>query len=254
MYNSIELLTKRYEGMIESDTRYLEYVFRNKIWNDISTINDMVLQGTLSIGFIGLSETVEVLTGKKPFQDIESFNLAIKIISYMRNFVDRMRVGTNLNISLLASPGELIANRFCEIDKEIFNHKIQDKGFYTNSFHVEVNSGISIFNKIDLEAPFHSLCNGGCITYIELSSAPLNNILALKDGIEYGEKKGISYLGFNYPLDICNNCSTYGTFDICDKCESKDIKRIRRVSGYLEDICFFTSGKFAEVNEREPNI
>ena len=158
-----------------------------------------------------------------------------------------------LNFSLLATPGEMISGRFCNIDKEIYNHKIHEKNFYTNSFHVDVDSRIPLLEKIQYEAPFHLLCNGGCITYVELYSAPFNNILALLDVIEYAEKVGISYLGFNYPLDICNVCGETGTFDECKCCGSRDIKRIRRVSGYLEDFNYFTIGKKAEVIKRKAN-
>ena len=97
------------------------------------------------------------------------------------------------------------------------------------------------------------MCNGGCITYIEFAESPLYNELALYDAISYSIKRGISYLAFNYPMDICNLCSETGTFDNCPKCKSKDIKRIRRVSGYLEDINYFSKGKKAEVKKRKPN-
>lgn len=128
------------------------------------------------------------------------------------------------------------------------------KDYYTNSFHIDVAAKISPFKKIDLEAPYHLFCSGGAITYIEFKEAIINNTLALLDLIRYAEKKGISYLGFNYPLDICRVCGEKGTFDVCSKCGSSNILRIRRVSGYLENVEFFTEGKKAEVRCRNSNL
>jgi ribonucleoside-triphosphate reductase len=147
----------------------------------------------------------------------------------------------------------MLSGRFCEIDKEIFHHSVHKKNYYTNSFHIDVNAGIPLLEKIEKEGPFHALCNGGCITYVELRSAPLTNILALFDAVQYAEISGVSYMGFNYPLDICNQCGANGTFDKCPECGSIDIKRIRRVSGYLEELDYFTKGKTAEAKERRAN-
>lgn len=249
-----ELLKNRLENILNTNGEYLTYIKSRVIWKEHSTVTNMIKSGTLSIGFIGLAEAVEVLTGKKVYEDKFSLKLSYEIIEYMRCFVDDQREKYKLNFSLLATPGELLSGRFCEIDKNLFNNAIHQKNFYTNSFHTEVDSEISLFDKIDIEAPFHLLCNGGCITYIEFKSAPLENVLGLRDAIEYATNKGISYLGFNYPLDICNSCDTYGTFDTCNNCGSNDIKKIRRVSGYLENCDFFTKGKKAEIKVRKANI
>lgn len=254
MNNVSELLIDRTNRMKVNGEKYFQYIFQNKIWTSVNSIDDMLKQGTLSIGFIGLSETVEVLTGTKYHMNAESYQIALNIIKHMRDFTDNLRDKYSINFSLLATPGEMISGRFCELDKKHAKSPIQDNDFYTNSFHVPVDSQISIFEKINYEAPFHSLCNGGCITYVEFRSAPLTNILALEDAINHATLKGISYLGFNYPLDICNDCKTIGTFDNCPKCNSNNIKRIRRVSGYLEDLNYFTEGKKAEESFRKPNV
>lgn len=254
MIVAAELLKDRKEQIIESKGKYLSYARKSNVWGNNTSLKDMINSGTLSIGFIGLAEAVEVLTSNKIYENKNSLKLSYEIIKYMRLFVDTQREKYQLNYSLLATPGEMISGRFCEIDKNLFNHSIQQKEFYTNSFHVEVNSRISLFDKIDIEAPFHKFCNGGCITYIELKAAPLDNILGLMDSVEYAIQKGISYLGFNYPLDICNTCGASGTFDICNNCGSSDIKQIRRVSGYLEDCNYFTKGKKAEIKVRKANI
>jgi len=154
----------------------------------------------------------------------------------------------------LGTSGEFISGRFPSEDKKYFTHPLIEKGFYTNSFHIDVDSRLSPFDKLKFEGPFHKFCNGGCISYIEFQSAPLENVEAISELIEFAIKYDVNYLGFNYPLDICKECGTEGTFDICCECNSTNILRIRRVSGYLEDVDFFTLGKKAEVARRKPNI
>jgi ribonucleoside-triphosphate reductase len=117
-----------------------------------------------------------------------------------------------------------------------------------------VDSGLNPFDKLKYEGPFHKYSNGGCISYIEFKSAPLNNIEAIEELVECAVKYNVNYLGFNYPMDRCLDCGTTGTFDDCEKCGSKKIQRIRRVSGYLEELDFFTPGKKAEVAHRKPNV
>ncbi|GCA65351.1 hypothetical protein KIPB_016920, partial [Kipferlia bialata] len=94
---------------------------------------------------------------------------------------------------------------------------------------------------------------GGSISYVEFREAPLSNVLALEDAVSYATAQGVSYLGFNYPLDVCQDCQYHGTYDVCPACGSSDILRVRRVSGYLEDVRFFTPGKTAEVAHRRSN-
>lgn len=106
-----------------------------------------------------------------------------------------------------------------------------------------MDSDLSAFRKIQLEGLFHDICNGGCITYVELGEAPLGNDEGLLEYIEHAIKSGVHYLGFNFPKDVCNECGASGVFDECPVCKSKDITRIRRVSGYLEILDGFTKGK-----------
>lgn len=251
--SAIYILQHRAKRLMEKGEQYLTFVLDNRIWKT-NELAEIIRQGTLSVGFIGLAECVEILTGSKPFQDSDSFEFSVEIVRHLRDRINNYRENTGLNFSVLASAGEMLSNRFCELDRKKYPHPTQDKGFYTNSFHVNVDAGVSIYEKIDLEAPFHELCNGGCITYIELPEAPLTNIEALDDGIMYAQSRGISYLGFNFPYDICNNCGCFGTFDVCGQCGSGDIKRIRRVSGYLEEVPYFTVGKQREVEKRKVNL
>lgn len=105
---------------------------------------------------------------------------------------------------------------------------------------------IRYVEKLAFEGPFHVLCTGGSIRYVEFSSALLENVQTVEDALAYAERQGVSYIGINFPIDICNGCGQNGTFDQCPYCGSKDIRQIRRVSGYLEEAMFFTSGKKAE--------
>jgi ribonucleoside-triphosphate reductase len=253
-----EILEKRYNTLIRERTvadfrTNTEY----NLWCEPfeNPLDEVFKNGTLSIGFIGLSETVEILTGKKYYKDETAYQVAIQIVEHMRDFVDKRRDKTRFNYSLLATSGEQISSRFTDLDiNRGFSHKVIQKGFYTNSFHVEVDSGLDAFDKITKEAPFHILCNGGCISYVEFKEAPLNNECALEELIMHAVRQGTHYLGFNFNLDICNSCGQKGIFDRCPKCKSNDIIRVRRVSGYLEVLDYFTKGKKKEVTNRKINV
>ena len=248
------LLELRNQWMVETKGRYVEFVWKEGLWTGISGLEELLKQGTYSIGFIVLAETVEILTGQKLHQSEVSRVLAEEIVRYMQKFVQEQRERTGRTVSLLATPGEMISGRFCELDRALCPSPLQDKGFYTNSFHVEVDAKISPFQKLKLESTFHSLCNGGAISYVECSSALLGNTQAVADLIAYGTEIGISYLGINFPLDICRTCGQSGTFDRCPDCGSDQITRMRRVSGYLEDAAFFTNGKKQEILYRTANL
>ena len=216
----------------------LEPVFRN---------------GTLSIGFIGLSEVVEILTREKFWASAAGYAAALDVVRHMRRVVDGWRTATGLNFTLLATSGELVSGRFPDLDARCFSHPVIRKRFYTNSFHVDVDSELGPFEKLQLEGPFHALANGGAISYVELASPPLGNVAALDDLVGSAVAAGVSYLGVNFPLDECRACGQQGTFDRCPACASANVLRVRRVSGYLEDLDYFTPGKKAEVARRRPN-
>ncbi|MCD4827455.1 MAG: anaerobic ribonucleoside-triphosphate reductase [Acholeplasmataceae bacterium] len=269
----IDVFYSNLSEMFKEVSKILEHRFdmivRNRTKNDFNlnsekdiwlksfkdnSLEDIFINGTLSVGFIGLSETVEVLTGKKFYIDPKSYELSKNIVSKMRTHIDDLTKTTKFNYSLLATSGEQISGRFTELDiKAGYIHPVTDKGYYTNSFHVDVDSGLSTFEKIEKEAPFHLMSNGGCITYLELHEAPINNEKALEELLMFALDKGIHYMGFNYELDYCNDCGHKGLFDSCPKCGSNKITRIRRVSGYLEIVDYFTKGKANEEKNRKRN-
>jgi len=253
-----EILLDRYKKLLSLSTADFPTNFLNNFWitnfRKSEKLENIFKNGTLSIGFIGLSETMEILTGEKFYKKNEIYSKSIYIVKKMREFVDELRHSYQLNFTLLATNGEYISGRFPKIDSTIYKHIIFEKGFYTNSFHVNVDSELSAKEKIRKEGIFHQFCNGGAITYVEIKSPPLGNYEGIQELIEEGINSGTSYLGFNFPVDICNECSETGIFDICTKCQSTNIKRIRRVSGYLEILDYFTDGKKAEVKNRIKNI
>ena len=253
-----DILLDRYYKLMKKDPIDFKLNYERNLWcvdfDSAKNLEEIFKHGTLSIGFIGLSEAMEVLTGKRYYLDDETYKEAISFVVHMREYCDSLIKKYNLNFSLLATSGELISGRFLEIDKKIYSHKIFDKGFYTNSFHVNVDSHLSAFEKIQKEGVFHSLSNGGCISYVELGDAPLGNYEALYELLETAVNSGTSYLGFNFPLDICKDCNCQGVFnDVCPNCNGKNILRIRRVSGYLEILDYFTSGKKNETLTRQRN-
>ena len=251
-----EILIDRFYKTCASDISLFPTNQAYRLW--CADINEVGLEeafkhGTLSIGFIGLSEAFEILTGEKYWTNEKNRMLAIEIVAFMKSYVDSLRDKLQMNFSLLATSGELISGRFVEIDKTIYKNAILNKDYYTNSFHIDVDSRLPAYKKLEIEGPFHIYSNGGCISYIELSEAPFGNAEGLDELVEIAVKAGVHYLGFNFPKDVCSECGVSGTFDKCPICGSSHITRIRRVSGYLEVQDFFTKGKMNESKNRKAN-
>ncbi len=179
-------------------------------WND--TLRDVIKHGTLSIGFIGLAETLVAMVGKHHGEDEDARELGLDIITHMREKCDEYSKKYHLNFSLLATPAEGIAGRFTRIDRKEFGKikGVTDRDFYTNSFHVPVYYPISAFDKIDIEAPYHNLCNAGHITYIELDGDPSQNLPAFEAVIRKMHDAGIGYGSVNHPVDRDPVCGYSG--------------------------------------------
>ncbi|MBU5294775.1 DUF3029 family protein [Anaerosalibacter bizertensis] len=234
------------------------YIKNNNLYlNSTSKKNiDMLKNGTLAFGFIGLWESIGIL------ENIDSIdlkflknnhNIGYNIIKYMREIIDSYIKKDNLNYSLLASASEGVSGVFFDNDSCNYNLNkyLINQGYYTNSFHIPVNIKLNIYDKIKLESKFHSLCNGGSITYIELRESPKQNYLAIKDIVQFACEQDCNYIGINYPLDICNICKYKGNIEVnCPICNSDNILRLRRVSGYLSDTDKFSKGKSQELKNR----
>ena len=252
-----DILLDRYYKTCKRDTDDFPTNSSYHLWCEDfkGNLEEVFKHGTLSLGFIGLSEAIEVITKEKYYSGIDNYIRTLGFVKHMRDYCDFLKNQYHLNFSLLATSGELISGRFIDFDKELFKPDVDifSKGYYTNSFHIDVDSRLPGYKKIQLEGLFHELCNGGCITHIELGEAPLSNVEGLEEYINIAVEAGVHYLGFNYPKDVCNDCGTAGVFDYCPKCKSHNITRIRRVSGYLEILDGFTKGKKAEEKNRRSN-
>lgn len=216
-------------------------------------IAEVIRHGTLSIGFIGLAETLTALTGCHQAQSAEAQILGLEIVGFMRKMTDYFSDQYDLNFTLLATPAEGLSGRFVTIDRDLFGELpgLTDRAYYTNSFHVPVNYPTSSFNKLALEAPYHALTNAGHISYIELDAPPLHNPAAFETLIRYMASVSIGYGGVNFPIDECSACGYHGVIEEdCPSCGSAEIRRIRRITGYLSTVDRFNDAKQAELQDR----
>ena len=221
-------LLERFEFQANQHVRNFPFLMGQGNWfgseklgpND--TLRDVIKHGTLSIGFIGLAETLVAMTGKHHGEDEDSRELGLDIITHMREKCDQYSKKYKLNFSLLATPAEGIAGRFTKMDRREYGiiPGVTDRDFYTNSFHVPVYYPISAFEKIEIEAPYHNLCNAGHITYIELDGDPSQNIAAFESVIRKMHDAGIGYGSVNHPVDRDPICGFSGiiTGDRCPHC------------------------------------
>ena len=177
--------------------------------------------GTLSTGFIGLAECLKALTGKHHGESEESQKLGLEIIEFMRKRCDENSKKYNLNFTCLATPAEGLSGRFTAVDKAIYGKikGVTDREYYTNSFHIPVYYHISITDKIEKEAPYHALTNGGHISYIELDGDTASNVDAFERVIRVMKEAGIGYGAINHPVDRDPVCGYVGVInDVCPKC------------------------------------
>jgi ribonucleoside-triphosphate reductase len=217
-------------------------------------IFESLKQGTQTFGFVGLEEFVKLITGKFMYESEESRSFGISIIKKMRDYSDECTDRHHLNFSVLGTPAESASGRFCRLDKQLYGEivGINDKGFYTNSSHISVDANITVFEKMNFEAPFHGLCNGGHICHVFLDSAPINNIKAIEDIILYAQQIDIGYLAINFPINECKVCGNQDPIieNKCPKCGSKDIRKLRRITGYLAPVDSWGTGKLDELKKR----
>jgi ribonucleoside-triphosphate reductase len=225
-------------------------------WDD--EVGEVLKHGTLSLGFIGLAETLKALIGEHHGESERAQNLGLEIIGHMRGYLDAKTTETGLNFTLLATPAEGLSGRFVRIDRERFGsiEGITDRDYYTNSFHIPVYHDINAFKKIELEAPYHALTNAGHISYIELDGDPTENLEAFETVIRHMKECGVGYGSVNHPVDRDPICGYNGIIgDRCPKCGREEgnvpFERIRRITGYLVGtLDRFNNGKRAEEHDR----
>lgn len=224
--------------------------------NDV--IADVIKHGTLSVGFIGLAETLVALTGNHHGESEESQALGEEIVAFMRNKVDKAADRYNLNYTLLATPAEGLSGRFIKMDRKEYGliPGVTDKEYYTNSFHVPVNYPLSVFDKVKTEGVYHKYTNAGHIGYVEFSAPPVNNLAAIEDIIRYMKECDYGYAGINFPIDFCEECGYLGTIhgDSCPMCNKSAIRRVRRITGYLSTVDRFNDAKCRELKDRVSQV
>ncbi|WP_131082559.1 anaerobic ribonucleoside triphosphate reductase, partial [Clostridioides difficile] len=205
----IEQLLERLEVQGNKKMKNFPFLMGQGVWkgsDDLGpedTLKEVIKQGTLTIGFIGLAECLIALIGKHHGESKEAQELGLKIVSHMRHKMDEATDKYKLNFSLMGTPAEGLSGRFTKIDKKVYGEikGITDKEYYTNSFHVPVYYNISAYDKIEIEAPYHELTNAGHITYVELDGDPSDNLEAFETVIKAMKDLGIGYGSINHPVD-----------------------------------------------------
>lgn len=228
-------LLERFEIQCSKRVYNFPFLLGQGIWNDgeklgpTDRIRKLLKHGSLSIGFIGLAETLKALIGEHHGESEEAEKLGLKIIKFMRERCDQYAEEYNLNFSCFATPAEGLAGRFVAMDKAIFGKikGVTDREYYTNSFHVPVYYNISITDKIKKEAPFHALTNAGHISYIELDGDTASNVDAIEAVVRIMKESGIGYGAINHPVDRDPVCGYVGVInDVCPKCGRKEFEEI----------------------------
>lgn len=220
-------LFERFELQCNKHSYNFPFLIQQGLWTNGEKLgpNDrlrkILKHGTLTIGFIGLAESLKALIGKHQGESEEAQKLGLEIVKFMRKRCDEYAKEYNLNYTLIATPAEGLSGRFVSIDKAIYGviKGVTDKAYYTNSFHVPVYYNISIKNKLAIEAPYHALTNGGHISYIELDGDTANNVEAFESVIRLMKELGIGYGAVNHPVDRDPVCGYVGVInDVCPGC------------------------------------
>ena len=188
-------------------------------------LKKVLKHGTLSIGFIGLAETLMALIGEHHGESAKAQKLGLEIIGHMREKIDGFAQEYKLNFSLLATPAEGLSGRFTRIDRAIYGKikGVTDRPYYTNSFHVPVYYNTTIAKKIKTEAPYHALTNAGHISYIELDGDATENVEAFESIVRMMKEAGIGYGAINHPVDRDPVCGYVGVIkDVCPGCGRRE--------------------------------
>lgn len=224
------------------------------------TIDKLLHDGysTISLGYIGLYEVTKLMTGESQTTP-RGTEFALRIMRYMRAATDRWKKETGIGFGLYGSPAESLCYRFAKIDQARFGDipDVTDKGYYTNSYHVDVREKIDAFSKFDFESQFQSISSGGAISYVEIPNMR-HNLTALEEVVKYIYDH-IQYAEFNTKSDYCHECGFDGEIIIneeldwqCPNCGNKDHNKMnvtRRTCGYLGEN-FWNVGKTKEIKSR----
>lgn len=219
------------------------------------SIESVINQGTLGIGFIGLAECLIALTGKHHGESDEAQQLGLRIVSHMRQKVNEYSENYRHNYSVLATPAEGLSGRFTKKDRKTFGMipGVTDKDYYTNSNHVPVYYHCSPRHKAKIEGPYHELTLGGHIFYVEIDGDATHNEESIMQIVDMMDQYNIGYGSVNHNRNHCPNCG-YENADkdetCCPKCGAR-FETIQRITGYLVGTTDrWNSGKLAELKDR----
>ena len=221
------------------------------------SIEPILKQGTWGIGFLGLAECLTMLTGKHHGECEESRELGLEIVKRIREFCDNAKKEHKLNFGCYGSPSEGLSGRFPAIDRAKYGviEGVTDKDYYTNSCHVPVGFNISMQEKMAIEAPYHTICNAGHISYLEVDTYPTGKQIESIVRKTFDMNEELDYLAINFHIKYCKNCTAL-LEEYQDKCEcgSTDIQGVSRITGYLALDERFGKGKKAERKDRVSHI
>ena len=226
----------------------------------MDTIESVINQGTLGIGFIGLAEALVALTGKHHGESKESQALGLKIVTYMRDRVNEFCERYHHNYSVLATPAEGLSGKFTKKDRKEFGiiPGVTDRDYYTNSNHVPVYYKCSARHKAEVEAPYHILTRGGHIFYVEIDGDATHNPQVIMSVVDMMDQLDMGYGSVNHNRNRCMDCGYENADDHlekCPKCGSTNIDKLQRITGYLVGTTDrWNSGKLAELNDRVTHI
>ena len=220
------------------------------------TIENVINQGTLGIGFIGLAECLVALTGKHHGEDDDAQKLGLRIVSHIRDKANEYSDKYQHNYSVLATPAEGLSGKFTAKDKKSFGilPGITDREYYTNSNHVPVYYKCSARHKAEVEAPYHDLTRGGHIFYVEIDGDATHNPSTIMSVVDMMDRYNMGYCSVNHNRNRCMDCgfeNASAHLETCPKCGSTNIDRLQRITGYLVGTTDrWNHAKLAELNDR----
>lgn len=220
------------------------------------TIENVINQGTLGIGFIGLAECLVALTGKHHGEDDDAQKLGLRIVSHIRDKANEYSDKYQHNYSVLATPAEGLSGKFTAKDKKSFGilPGITDREYYTNSNHVPVYYKCSARHKAEVEAPYHDLTRGGHIFYVEIDGDATHNPSTIMAVVDMMDRYNMGYCSVNHNRNRCMDCGfedASAHLETCPKCGSTNIDRLQRITGYLVGTTDrWNHAKLAELNDR----
>lgn len=231
----LKQLLARFDIQKKRTVRNYPFLMGEHVWMDSDMLDiddevgEVLKHGTLSIGFIGLAETLKVLVGEHHGESEKAQKLGLSIIGDIREYCDKVSRIYGMNVTCLATPAESLSGRFVRMDKERYGviPGVTDRDFYTNSFHIPVYHKINAFRKIELEAPYHALTNAGHISYVELDGDPSKNIEAFERIIRHMKECGIGFGSINHPVDRDPECGFNGIIgDVCPCCGRREHEKL----------------------------